>query len=92
MSANSKERKGDHRLHVPSQTEAMGLGGKIPAAHGRDPLPIHKDIAGQHGGSGKGAGTSGSATPIKTIHKGKGWDGPPVTKTMTPKYHPKKKG
>lgn len=91
MSANSRERKGDHRLHVTSQTEAMGLGGKIPPGHGRDALPIHKDIANQHG-SGKGAGVAKGGAAFPPKHKGKGWDGPPVRKTLTPKYNPKTKG
>ena len=68
MSAK-KDRKGSGILHVPSQTEAMGLGGRMKAG---DPNPVRT----QREVAGLGAGKKSSAQPIKTIHKGKGWDGP----------------
>lgn len=84
----SKDRKGNPQLKVHSLTEAMGMGEKL---HAGEPHAVktQREVAGQHAG-GKGPGTKGAAEPFKTIHKGKGWDGPPVRKNMTSKYSPRK--
>ena len=68
MSAK-KDRKGSGILPVKSLTEAMGLGGKIKAGE-PNPIRTQREVA------GLGAGKKSAASPIKTIHKGKGWDGP----------------
>ena len=74
MSAAKKDRRGSGTLPVPSLTQNMGLGGRIKTG---DPSPIMtvREAAG-HGAGKSGKGEKSSATPIKTIHKGKGWDGP----------------
>jgi hypothetical protein len=82
-----KDRKGSGQLKVHSLTEAMGMGERVRVGDPPAPTTV-RHVAGQHPG-GKGPGTAGSAEPFKTIHKGKGWDGPPVRKTLTPKYNPR---
>lgn len=76
-----KNRTGQgEKLHVPSITEALGMGGRMKVG---TPKPVH--VVSQNAGAGAGkaaSGKKGAAEPIKTIHKGKGWDGPPVKKHL----------
>ena len=81
MKAKSREA---HKLAVPSLTENMGLGAKIPAAHATEPKLVRQN-------AGNGAGKHPSAKPITTKHKGEGWDGPKPRVALPKKYTPKGK-